>query len=44
MKHFLIKYSFKNGSSEAWHRDVAGFIAALENEPGLRGRISYRCM
>ena len=44
MKSFLIKYRFQNGSEEAWHRDIAAFIAALDNDPALQGKISYRCM
>ena len=44
MKHFLIKYRFRNGSREDWHQEIARFIAALEGDPTLRGRISYRCM
>jgi hypothetical protein len=44
MKHFLIKYTFKNGPREAWHAEIARFISALENDPKLRGRIAYRCM
>jgi len=44
MKHFLIRYSFKEGRAEDWHRDIAGFIAALEDDPELRGKISYRAM
>lgn len=44
MKHFLIKYTFKNGTREAWHEEIARFISALENDPKLRGRIAYRCM
>jgi quinol monooxygenase YgiN len=44
MKHFLIKYRFTHGSREAWHQEIARFIAALEAEAGLKGRISYRCM
>jgi hypothetical protein len=44
MKHFLIRYSLKNGSSEDWHREIAQFIAALENDPTLKGKISYRAM
>jgi len=43
MKHFLIKYTRKNGSEAEWHQDVARFIAALDSDPGLQG-ISYRCM
>lgn len=44
MKHFLIKYRFKNGTKEDWHREIARFISALDNVPALKGKISYRCM
>jgi hypothetical protein len=44
MKHFLIKYQFKAGSEEQWHQDIARFIAALDADPELAGKISYRCM
>ena len=44
MKHFLIKYRLKNGSEEQWHQDIVRFISALEDDPALRGKISYRCM
>jgi hypothetical protein len=44
MKYFLIKYRFAAGSHEDWHRDIARFIAAIESDPVLKGRISYRCM
>jgi hypothetical protein len=44
MKYSLIKYRFQNGSEEAWHRDIAEFIAALDGDPALQGKISYRCM
>jgi hypothetical protein len=44
MKHFLIKYRFQNGSEEAWHHDIAEFISALDGDPALQGKISYRCM
>ena len=44
MKHFLIKYRFTAGSLEEWHRDIASFIAAIEGDPVLKGRISYRCL
>ncbi|HXW21003.1 MAG TPA: hypothetical protein VEK35_10915 [Roseiarcus sp.] len=42
MKHFLIKYRFKNGSPEAWREQINGFISALEGDPELKGRITYR--
>ena len=44
MKHFLIKYRFKSGSKDEWHQEIARFIAALDNDPALKGKISYRCM
>ena len=44
MKHFLIKYSLKSGSAERWHQDIARFITALDDDPDLRGKITYRCM
>ena len=44
MKHFLIRYQFKDGSEEAWHRSVAAFIANIESSPDLKGKLSYRCM
>jgi hypothetical protein len=44
MKHFMIKYKFAHGTPEEWHREIARFIAALDNDPELKGRIIYRCM
>ena len=44
MKHFMIKYQFANGTSEQWHQEVSRFIAALDADPELRGKISYRVM
>jgi hypothetical protein len=44
MKYFLIKYRFESDSTEQWHQDIARFIAALDDDPALRGKISYRCM
>lgn len=44
MKHFMIKYQFANGTPEQWHREIAGFIAALDDDAELKGRISYRVM
>jgi hypothetical protein len=44
MKHFMIKYQFANGTTEEWHREIGRFIAALDNDPELRGRIIYRCL
>lgn len=44
MKQFLILYGRKNGSEEAWHQEVANFIAALDNDPVLKNEISYCCL
>ncbi len=44
MKYFLIKYQLKNVSPDVWHREVGEFIAALDADPTLKGKISYRCM
>ena len=33
MKTFLIKYRFKEGSPEDWHRHIGRFIAALDSAP-----------
>jgi hypothetical protein len=44
MKHFMIKYQFANGAPDEWHREIGRFIAALNSDPELKGKISYRCM
>ena len=44
MKYSIIRYQFANGSPDDCHREVARFIAALDSDPELKGRISYRCM
>jgi hypothetical protein len=44
MKHFMIKYQFAHGTPEEWHREVGRFIAALDSDPELKGRIAYRVM
>ena len=44
MKHFMIKYQFANGTTEEWHREIGRFIAALDNDPELKGKIVYRCL
>ena len=44
MKHFMIKYQFANGTPEEWHREIARFIAALDSDPELKGKIGYRVM
>jgi hypothetical protein len=40
----MIKYQFANGPSEEWHREIGRFIAALDNDPELKGKITYRVM
>jgi hypothetical protein len=42
MKHFMIEYKLTNATAEAWHADIAAFIAALDGDPDLIGRILYR--
>jgi hypothetical protein len=44
MKSSLIRYRLQNASPEEWHKDVAQFIAALDSDPALKGKIAYRCM
>lgn len=44
MKHVLIRYHFTQGSPQEWHKEVARFIAAIESDPQLNGKLSYRAM
>ena len=46
MKRFLVRYTFRldAAATDAWHRRVAEFIAAVDGDADLRGRIRYRCM
>ena len=44
MKYNMIRYQFANGTPEDWHREVARFIAALDGDPELKGKIGYRVM
>ena len=44
MKYSMIKYRLANGTADDWHREVALFIAALDSDPELKGRIGYRVM
>jgi hypothetical protein len=44
MKQFLIKYRLTNGTPDSWHQEIAKFISALDNDPDLKGRITYRVM
>ena len=44
MKSFLIRYRFKDGSEADWQKEIAAFIAALDTDPAVKGRIAYRVM
>jgi hypothetical protein len=44
MKHVLIKYRFEDGSQAEWHAEVARFVKAIEADPELSGKITYRAM
>lgn len=44
MKHFMIRYQFKNGTMEEWHQEIARFIEAIDGDPELKGRIGYRVL
>jgi len=44
MKHFMIKYEFRNGTTEAWHQEIGRFIKAIDGDPELKGRIGYRVL
>jgi hypothetical protein len=43
---FQIAYTFRLGDDavEAWHHRVAEFIAAIDADPVLAGRVRYRCL
>ena len=36
MKHFMIKYEFRNGTPDAWHQEIGRFIKAIEDDPELK--------
>jgi hypothetical protein len=44
MRHFMIRYQFANGVPDEWHREIGRFIAALNGDTELKGKIIYRCM
>lgn len=44
MKQFLIKYRHTNGTTEDWHRRIGEFIAAIDADPALKGKVGYRCL
>jgi len=44
MRYFMIRYRRTDDDEQAWHRVIAGFIAALDTDPAVKGKISYRCL
>jgi hypothetical protein len=44
MKRFLITYTFSEGSELDWQATIARFIAAIDSNPLLAGKLSYSCM
>ena len=44
MKHTLIRYHLTHGSPDEWDAAVKAFVSAIEADPVLRGKISYRAM
>jgi len=44
MKQFLISYQFTYGTPDDWHASIREFIAHIQSDPELHGKISYRCM
>jgi hypothetical protein len=44
VKYFLIKYQRRKVSEDEWHSSITQFIAALDGDTGLKGKIAYRCM
>jgi len=44
MKHVLIKYRVEGGTQAEWHDEVARFVKAIEADPELSGKITYRAM
>lgn len=44
MKHFMIRYQFKTGTTDDWHREVSRFVKAIDGDPELKGRIGYRVL
>jgi hypothetical protein len=44
VKYFLITYRLKDGAEDRRHRDIDAFIAALDSDPELGGKVSYLTM
>jgi hypothetical protein len=43
MIYSLIRYSI-NVPNEDWEHEVLAFVRAIDRDPSLRGRVSYRCL
>jgi hypothetical protein len=44
VKHFLITYRLKGGLEDRRHRDIRTFVAALDADPELHGKVAYLTM
>jgi hypothetical protein len=44
MKYFMIRYRRSEGNEADWHQHIADFIAQLDTDPAVKGKISYRCL
>jgi hypothetical protein len=44
VKQFLITYRVKDGLEDRRRQEIATFIAAIDADSELRGRVSYLCM
>lgn len=44
MKRFLITFTRESGTESEWHQEVRRFVEALDRDPELAGRISYRSL
>ncbi len=42
MKRLLIRYRLREGAEESWRQEIARFVEALDSDPDVRGKISYR--
>ena len=40
VKHFMIRYRRKDATKDQGHQDIAQFIAALDEDPAVKGKIS----
>jgi hypothetical protein len=44
MKYILITYRFEEGIEADWQQEIKRFIMALQNDPELKDKITYRCL